>query len=498
MLTVAHPLRFRWPANASLVAWYAVALCAVAVGHSMARADFVLYQLPGSDQTILLEGKAKNLSSGIIEYTHPSLGSLAFSRDSAVVIKAPTKQEEFKRLLGKAKQSKAVDDYLAAASMAIRRGLLSEFRDCCDTAFRLDPNHPTVLRMLEARRRIQRPLEDAESSSAELKQFVNIPRMEVALSDHYVLLHDTGSAKVGRRRQSRAENRLDLLEMVYESYFMKFALDGVLLDPPTVRLKVVLFGTEKDYLRYSTQLDPNLASALGFWSPKDNVAVFFDQGTTARMKALEQRSQELQRQKMRARGTPFSKESAHLANTIELLVKLTREEDDIEVVSHEATHQLAGNTGLMPRGKIALRWSHEGLASYFETSSDAGWGGIGAVNQGRLRGYQRVSSDPKRAPIELLITDLLFDAAGSNAQLSDAYGQAWALTHFLMEKHCLQLVDYYRTLSELETESGSIPRRELIQHFVDTFGDLRTLQSEWHAYMRTLKTDLDRAREASQ
>jgi hypothetical protein len=318
------------------------------------------------------------------------------------------------------------------------------------------------------------------------------------VSDHYVLLHDTGNAKVGRRRQARYETRLELLEQVYESYFMKFALDGVLLDPPKTHLKVVLFGQEKDYLRYSTQIDKNLASALGYWSPKTNVAVFFDQGTTARMKVLEQRSKELNKQKMRARGTPLSKEAAHLANTIDLLLKITREEDDIEVVSHEATHQLAGNTGLMPRGKIALRWSHEGLASYFETSSDAGWGGIGAVNQGRLKGYQRVSSDPNRVPIELLISDALFDGATSQAQVSDAYGQAWALTHFLMEKHCLKLVEYYRRLSELDVGDEGIPRRDLVLHFRKVFGDLNALQSEWHAYMRTLKTDLDRAREAAE
>ncbi|MFN7730550.1 MAG: DUF1570 domain-containing protein [Pirellula sp.] len=465
---------------------------------SAAMADFVLYKLPGSDKTVLLEGRAKNLGAGMIEYTHPSLGTLAFSRDSAVVIKAPTKLEEYKKLLGKARQSKSVDDYLAAANLAIRRGLLDEFRECCNAAYKIDPEHPTVLRLLEARRRMKQPLSDAEQASAELKDFVPLPGMEVAVSDHYVLLHDTGNAKVGRRRQARYETRLELLEQVYESYFMKFALDGVLLDPPKTHLKVVLFGQEKDYLRYSTQIDKNLASALGYWSPKTNVAVFFDQGTTARMKVLEQRSKELNKQKMRARGTPLSKEAAHLANTIDLLLKITREEDDIEVVSHEATHQLAGNTGLMPRGKIALRWSHEGLASYFETSSDAGWGGIGAVNQGRLKGYQRVSSDPNRVSIELLISDALFDGATSQAQVSDAYGQAWALTHFLMEKHCLKLVEYYRRLSELDVGDEGIPRRDLVLHFRKVFGDLNALQSEWHAYMRTLKTDLDRAREAAE
>jgi hypothetical protein len=459
-------------------------------------ADFIVYRLPGSDKTILLEGKAKNLGQGVIEYTHPNLGSLAFSRDTALVIKAPTRQEEFKKVFVQARQSKEVADYLSAANLALRHGLLPEFRECCSEAYKLNPNDPTVVRLVEARRRIKRPLTDQVSAADALREIVRLPSMKIALSDHYVLLHDTGDAKQGRRRKSRAEQRLELLEMVYESYFMKFALDGVLLEPPQERMKVVLFGEERDYLRYSTQLDPKLRSALGFWSPTDNVAVFFDQGTTERMKVLEKRSRELQQEKMRARGTPLSKDTAHLANTVELLVKLTREEDDIEVVSHEATHQLAGNTGLMPRGKIALRWAHEGFATYFETSSDAGWGGIGAVNEGRLKSYYRVSSDPNRAPIELLISDLLFDVAQDTRQVADAYGQAWALTHFLMERHFQQTVKYYQKISQIESESGSIPRRDLVKYFEEIFGDLKALQVEWHEYMRSLKTDLERARDA--
>jgi hypothetical protein len=214
------------------------------------------------------------------------------------------------------------------------------------------------------------------------------------------------------------------------------------------------------------------------------------------MKALQQMSEELQRQKVRARGTVVSKETAHLANTLELLVKVTREEDDIEVVSHEATHQLAGNTGLMPRDKIAMRWAHEGLASYFETSSDAGWGGIGAVNQGRLKGYRRVSSDPNRAPLELLVSDVLFDKASNGRETSDAYGQAWALTHFLMETRGPELVKYYQTLSELSEGEQGIRRGDLVESFKESFGDLRLLESQWHAYMGSLKTDIDRMQEA--
>jgi len=460
----------------------------------VAHADFVVYRLPGTQVTVLLEGKTKGVGQGTFEYTHPSLGTLTFSHESALVIKAPTKLEEYRRLANVARQEQRFDDYIQAARFALRSGFLEEFRECCNAAYKIQPDHPTMLRLLEARKRIKQPVTGWESSEQQLRDSVPIPSMELARSDHYLLLHDTGSSKVGRRRQSRWQSRLDLLEKVYESYFMKFALEGVVLEPPKEPMKVVLFGKEQDYVSYSQQRDPSLVGALGYWSSEDNVAVFFDQGTTQRMRDLEQHSKELQRNKMRARGTVQAKDAAYLANTVELLVKLTREDDDIEVVSHEATHQLAGNTGIMPRDQIALRWAHEGLASYFETSSDAGWGGIGAVNENRLKSYYRVSSDPRRADIGLLVCDGLFDIARNQQEEAEVYGQAWGLTHFLMERHFEKLIGYYRKISEIQTTHGSITRGQLVELFTDSFGDLRILQSQWHAYMRELKTDLDRAR----
>jgi hypothetical protein len=214
------------------------------------------------------------------------------------------------------------------------------------------------------------------------------------------------------------------------------------------------------------------------------------------MKALDEMNADLKRAKNQARGTAVSRDTAHLSNTIDLLVKVAKEEDDIEVVSHEATHQLAGNTGLMPRGKIALRWAHEGLASYFETSSDAVWNGIGAVNEGRLRSYKRVSSDESRRSIELLINDLLFDGARNIREEVDAYGQAWALTHYLMENKPAKLVEYYRRTSELDSSQGSIQRKELVDIFADVFGDLNKLEADWHLYMQSIETDIDRLRKA--
>ena len=41
-----------------------------------------------------------------------------------------------------------------------------------------------------------------------------------------------------------------------------------------------------------------------------------------------------------------------------MLVEIERENSDIEVVSHETTHQMAGNTGLLPRNVLIPSWTH--------------------------------------------------------------------------------------------------------------------------------------------
>jgi len=508
--TIRHPL------NTSLSSYCSSAVLLVCLWALLdtAQADFVVYRLPGSQSTVLLEGKTKSVGPNTFEYTHPTMGTIILSRESALVIKAPTRQEEYRRLAAHAKQTQAFDDYIQAARFALRSGMLEAFRDCCNAAYKIEPMHPTMLRLLEARKRIEQPIDALASSQSELQGAVPTQGMQVVRSPHYIMLHDTGETKSGRKRLPRWQSRLDLLENVYEAYFMKFALEGRVLDPPTEPLKVVLFGQEADYMRYTRQRDESLANALGYWSAEDNIAVFFDQGTTEKMRMLDAHAKELAKNKLRARGTAQSRDAAYLANTVELLVKMTREADDVEVVSHEATHQLAGNTGLMPRNQIALRWAHEGLATYFETSSDSGWGGIGAVNEGRLKSYQRLSADPNRARIEPLVTDALFDLARDSREAADAYGYAWALTHFLMENHFDELMEYYHQVSLLEPKqhrtllgwlpdgqpgSNSAPatgldRRELLKCFRAAFGDLAALEQAWHVHMRSLETDLDRAR----
>jgi hypothetical protein len=251
-------------------------------------------------------------------------------------------------------------------------------------------------------------------------------------------------------------------------------------------------------LHFATVLDPELKQASGFWSPKDNVAVFYDQGTSRTFQELQQLGVALKEIKQELKGvrTAETRDFHQFANTLDVLIKIAQEEADIEVVSHEATHQLAGNTGLIPRGSYSLRWAHEGLATYFETPSGAGWGGIGAVNHDRLRWYRRLANDAEHSSVEFIVTDKIFDYAGNQATVVSAYGQAWALTHFLMEKHPEKLTRYYQAVGEKIKLGSTIEetefRKQCLDIFTEIFGDTAAINAQWKAYMRTLKTDTER------
>src|SRR6202008_2671028 len=106
-----------------------------------------------------------------------------------------------------------------------------------------------------------------------------------------------------------------------------------------------------------------------------------------------------------------AKENVQLADTLTMLIEVERENHDIEVVSHEATHQMAGNTGLLPRHVQIPSWVHEGLATYFESPREAAWSGVGAVNESRLRRYRGMERDKEHSNIQFITGDQIFDYA---------------------------------------------------------------------------------------
>jgi len=202
---------------------------------------------------------------------------------------------------------------------------------------------------------------------------------------------------------------------------------------------------------------------------------------------MQQRKADAQRE----RG-PGAADTVRLADTLTLLVDIAREDSDIEVVSHEITHQMAGNTGLLPRHVRVPSWVHEGLATYFETPNGASWSGIGAVNNSRLELYRVLAPDREHSNIDFIVGDQIFDYAATHAGTVHGYSQAWGLTHFLMEKHFDRFMAFYRRLGEMPPDL-ILSAEALTELFDEAFEghDRRELDAEWHRYMSRLRTDIE-------
>ena len=300
--------------------------------------------------------------------------------------KVPTTESLLTKKINRAQDN--VEALMEAADWALHQGQLTRYYKTVAKVLELDPQHPQAVRIRDLKRRILKPLPDSPAQENHLRNLVGSGGMKIRTSAHYILLYDVDD--------QRADERLKLAESVYETFLMRFHGHGFDLDIPTERLMVVLFRHHQDFLAFATRDDPTATNASGYWDRATNASVFFDQGTSEMYTSLSDLSKELNQLKDAAikQRAPHAKDVVRLAKTLGLLAEVSRENEDIKVVSHEATHQLAGNSGLLPRHVLVPTWVHEGLATYFEVPEDAAWGGVGAVNASRLRLVSRPGAGP--------------------------------------------------------------------------------------------------------
>lgn len=475
----------------------------VALGSQSLVADIIVVRL--GDDLFTMEGKVADPKQAIITVTHERFRKGPDGKDLKLHLKyrkrdellsiedmilVPTRRQQYQKQLNDA-QKGGTEERLKFAAWTIKNGMVQEFYNAIDIVRQSDPDNAMVKQVLDLKAKMFAPITD---SSAEQKYMTDTlpPGMKFKTSNHYIIAYDTTDAK--------AQERLELLERVYDTFLMFFAFKGRVLEPPSYRLMVTLFDDHKQYLDFSTRLSPDLKSAAGYWSPESNLAVFFAQGTLPALKRLrengeklEQLRKDLERQSVQNRG-----EIVRLADTVKLLNLVAIENEDVEVVTHEATHQIAGNSGLFPRRIRIPQFAQEGLAAFFESPNDATWSGVGAINRTRLEYYRALANkfnDREHSNIDFVVSDQIYTRAGSHGSVLHAYGQAWALTHFLMDKHFDELQQFWRNLARLPADMV-ISEHDLVRCFDDAFGRERNrLDMEWRRHMDSLKTDMDKLKE---
>jgi hypothetical protein len=214
-----------------------------------------------------------------------------------------------------------------------------------------------------------------------------------------------------------------LYERLYVAFYNYFERRGAELHEPDQPLIAVIFSRREDFKKYaSAKLGESAGSVIGYYDLETNYMVMCDlTGADAA-----------------TRGAGVS-----TAAQINRLLSTPGAGRNVATIIHEATHQIAFNSGLMHRWSDVPLWLSEGVAMFFETPDLGrmqGWRTVGAVNHSRLANLK-----PRLARWDALtFAKLLAD----NARFADAetalpaYAESWATVFTLLKQRPEDFVKY--------------------------------------------------------
>ncbi len=394
-----------------------------------------------------------------------------------------------------------------AAWWAIENGLTTEVAAEVRELHRLDPKHAPSARMAAVLDRLDRPCSDGDYAGFQKALGIE---SRVARGPHVILLHEHSDAE--------ADERVALLERVIAGYHLLFAAQGIDLTVPRRRLVSAWFADKKDFLAFLHAEDADaFATTRGYFHPTWNAVVAFDARSTpeqqsARAKLVERRD-ELRRlanqidqapPRSRIRIKPAGEPSRSLGRTEAkalidrldgeiacevLLLDLDRRAIDLGTAAHEMIHQLAVDSRLLVRHDTFPVWLHEGFAAQFEVIRGGRWAGISRAHDLRLADWRNV-----KGPLRL--ERLVRGAGFGHGYQRDLYAQAWALVYFLRTQHprqFLTFIDLLRGPADDAPAPVAGADDRVFKSMARAFGpDLDQLEEDWHAFMKTVQTPLER------
>jgi hypothetical protein len=274
--------------------------------------------------TFLLMGDAVVNPGGTVSFKHPR-GMFYFSAQDCRIIKTKSKEQLYVAEKSKADKAATADAHLELALWCVENGMLKQADQALSAAWKADPKHQRVQWMVALSRYRNASVPLSPSIEQEMPDFVKNKPMTFARSRHFVLLHDCSDKKDPKYGKTIAEHRLELLEQVYDSLYMKYTLEGYPLRVPREPMRVVLFDEYADDLNFVKLLSPALQMAAGFYAPEQNIAIFYRQksdeafqGAQQLVKVLQDLQDTIKRNRISGGG-----EIICFARTLELLIDIS-------------------------------------------------------------------------------------------------------------------------------------------------------------------------------
>lgn len=292
------------------------------------------------------------------------------------------------------------------------------------------------------------------------------PFFEVISTRHYLICAPQGKANAYG----------GVFEELYQSFSHYFSLRGYQVKAPEFLMVAIIFPDREDFYKYCKK-DRVRASQglLGYYHPHTNRTALFDQRTAFKSAGLDENESENE--------VIYSR----ITNGGKNLTEALR-----DTMIHEATHQLAFNTGLHTRIGENPRWVVEGLATAFESDELRSHTGgrskpTTRINRNRLLWFTNFAQKRReKNSLRLLVReDHLFHSA-----MFDAYAESWALTFYLVETRPAQYTRYLKKISQRDPlKEYSAEARE--QDFKDAFKmRLQTMEVDYLKFMEQLSQDL--------
>jgi hypothetical protein len=282
------------------------------------------------------------------------------------------------------------------------------------------------------------------------------PGFKVQHTKHYLICYNTSPAY--------AQWVGALYERLFTAFYNYWEQRGIKLHEPQFPLVALVFDGRESFAQFARgEVGDAAAAMIGYYSLKTNRMVSYDLTGAAGVRAIG---------------------DVGTTARINAILSQPGAERTVSTIVHEATHQVAFNSGLQVRYADLPFWVSEGIAIYFESpdlKSAKGWKGIGLLNVHNLANFRKLAATRPPSLAQILTDDKRFREASTSAE---AYAQAWALTYFLIRTRSAAYGKYLEALAEYPP-LGEVSAEERLAEFKRAFGDdLPALEAEFLRYMR--------------
>jgi len=265
--------------------------------------------------------------------------------------------------------------------------------------------------------------------------------------------------------RGHAEDYAERFDTLYREFYVYLSTRNFQIEQPEFPLVAIVFATHREFVEYARQDGiTHVAGLAGYYDVRSNRVALFDPATSTRADLP---------------PAPQLEQSA--------FARSGENQDLVDTMIHEATHQVAFNIGLHSRIGPTPRWVVEGLAMVFEhPDSRSGTKSTSArqrlnrerfVWHGNYRDVRRGEESLKA----FLAGEDLFRLA-----TLDAYSEAWALTFFLMETRPSGYARYLKRIADRDPLEEYSPNDRLADFQAEFGNNLDRLEVDFIRFMDRL------------